>query len=286
MIVSASYRTDIPAFYGAWFENRLKAGYCMVANPYGGKPYRVGLDREAVDGLVFWTRNPGPFLPALSRLARAGYPFVVQLTVTGYPRTLETAVPDPARAIGHARRIARDFGPRALVWRYDPIIETEASPLASHCGAFARLADGMAGSTDEVTVSFASLYRKTLRNLDRAGIAHADPPVAAKQDLLEELARLAAERGMALALCSQPELAVPASRPARCIDAGRLAEIAGRPIPAPEKGNRPGCACHRSRDIGAYDTCPHGCVYCYAVASRAKARAGRASHDPNGEFLV
>ncbi len=286
MIISASYRTDIPAFYGAWFENRLAAGYCLVANPYGGKPYRVGLERDAVDGLVFWTRNPGPFLPTLARLADTGYPFVVQLTVTGHPRVLESSVPEPARAVGYARRIAGDFGPRALVWRYDPIIQTDSSPLERHGEAFARLADAMAGSTDEVVVSFASLYRKTVRNLVRAGIAYADPPVEAKKSLLADLARMAAERGIALAVCSQPDLAVPGTRPARCVDADRLAEIAGRPIAAPEKGNRPDCACHRSRDIGAYDTCPHGCVYCYAVASRAKARARHAGHDPDSEFLI
>ena len=49
MIVSASYRTDIPALYGAWFMNRLAAGFCAVVNPYGGPPYRVALTREAVD---------------------------------------------------------------------------------------------------------------------------------------------------------------------------------------------------------------------------------------------
>ena len=286
MIVSASYRTDIPAFYGAWFENRLAAGYCLVANPYGGKPYRVDLDRDSVDGLVFWTRNPGPFLPTLARLAGAGYPFAVQLTLTAYPRTLERAVPGPARAVADARRIAGAFGKRALVWRYDPIIQTDSRPLATHRETFARLADAMAGSTDEVVVSFASFYRKTVRNLKRAGLARADPPADAKRALLADLARIAAERGMTLTVCGQPDLIVPGARPARCIDAGRLADIAGRPIAAAGKGNRPGCACHRSRDIGAYDTCPHGCVYCYAVADPAKARAARARHDRTGEFLA
>jgi hypothetical protein len=33
MIISASYRTDIPAFFGEWFMNRLRAGICKVVNP-------------------------------------------------------------------------------------------------------------------------------------------------------------------------------------------------------------------------------------------------------------
>ena len=286
MIVSASYRTDIPAFYGPWFENRLDAGYWQVANPYGGRPYRVALDRDSVTGFVFWTRNAGPFMAPLDRLAGAGYPFVIHITITGYPRVLETSVIDPGRAIDHVRTIADRYGPRAAVWRYDPIIETGVSPLSLHAETFARLADGLAGATDEVVVSFASLYRKTRRNLDRAGLGVVDPPAEAKNDLLADLARLAAERGMALSICTQPELGAPGTQPARCIDAQRLSDVAGRTIPAREKGNRPGCACHESRDIGAYDTCPHGCVYCYAVATREKARAAHAAHDPKNEFLL
>ncbi|HKO08209.1 MAG TPA: DUF1848 family protein, partial [Alphaproteobacteria bacterium] len=43
MIVSASYRTDIPAFYARWFLRRMHAGSCRVANPYSGGSYTVSL---------------------------------------------------------------------------------------------------------------------------------------------------------------------------------------------------------------------------------------------------
>ena len=33
MIISASRRTDIPAFYSGWLVNRLRAGYVLVRNP-------------------------------------------------------------------------------------------------------------------------------------------------------------------------------------------------------------------------------------------------------------
>ena len=91
MIVSASYRTDIPALYGRWFAQRLAEGWAEAANPYGGPAARI--DLAAAEGFVFWTRNAAPFLPMLDRLARGRRPFVVQYTLTGYPRVLEAAVP-------------------------------------------------------------------------------------------------------------------------------------------------------------------------------------------------
>ena len=76
---------------------------------------------------------------------------------------------------------------------------------------------------------------------------------------------------MRLTLCTEPEFADSEIGPARCIDAERLSDVAGRPIAAREKGNRPGCLCAESRDIGAYDTCAQGCVYCYAVSNAERA---------------
>jgi len=289
MIVSASYKTDIPAFYGAWFLNRLEAGHCRVANPYGGPPFTVPLGREAVDGFVFWTRNLEPFLGPLDRVAAQGFPFVVQYTVTGYPRALDAATIEPGRAVGHLRAVADRYGRRAAVWRYDPIVFSSLTPPARHRDTFARLAGRLAGAVDEVVVSVAQIYRKTARNLDAAarlrGFAWRDPPVEEKRALLAELAGIAAAHGLRLAVCGQPELVVEGAVEARCIDAIRLSDVAGRPLPALHKPHRAPCACDASRDIGGYDTCPHGCVYCYAVRSRALAKRHFAAHDPAGAFL-
>ena len=174
MIVSASYRTDIPAFYGRWFVNRFRAGWAMVSNPYGGPPSRVDL-RDGVDGYVFWTRHIAPFLPALALVRAAGLPFVVQYTLTGYPRPLEAAVVDPVASIALMRQLAEHYGRRAVVWRYDPILFTDLTPPAWHAKTFAELATRLAGTVDEVVVSFAQLYRKTGRNLVTAARTHAFP---------------------------------------------------------------------------------------------------------------
>ncbi|HUC63405.1 MAG TPA: DUF1848 domain-containing protein [Alphaproteobacteria bacterium] len=290
MIVSASYRTDIPAFYGAWFMRRLEAGFCRVSSPYGGPPARVGLSRDEVAGFVFWTRNLGPFMASLDELRRRGYPFTVQFTLTGYPNALEPGVIAPERALEQLREVAARFGKRVAVWRYDPILVSDLTPFDSHRARFERLADALAGAVDEVVISFAQIYRKTKRNLDAAAHAHGfswrDPASEEKCALAAELAARARARGMVLSLCAQPDYLGPGIEPARCIDPRRLADVAGCPIEVPVKGNRPGCLCAASRDIGAYDSCAQGCVYCYAVASRAAAKRRLAGHDPDAEYLI
>jgi hypothetical protein len=288
LIVSASYRTDIPAFYAGWFLRRLEAGYCRVANPYGGGAYKVLLTSDAVDGFVLWTRNLRPLLPALDAV-RLVAPFTVQFTVTGYPRALETSVIAAAEAVEQLRELRCRFGPRVAVWRYDPIVITSELDAATHATGFAALALALKGTVDEVVLSMMHPYRKTRHNLDHAARQHGflwrDPPLEEKRDLLSRLAAIALDNGMAPKLCSQPELLEPPLGDARCIDAERLADVAQRPIAARESGNRPGCRCALSRDIGAYDTCPHGCVYCYAVADRGRAVANFREHDPEAAML-
>lgn len=294
MIVSASYRTDIPAFYGRWFLNRFRAGWAKAVNPYGRQVSTIPL-RAGVDGFVFWTRNPGPFLEVLEEIRRAGMPFAVHCTATGYPRALESSVIEAERSVALMALLAERFGKRVVVWRYDPILITSLTPLDWHEANFAGLARRLEGVTDEVSVSFANIYRKTARNLAAAARAHhfswEDPADEAKTALLRRLAVIAAGHGIRLTLCSQSGLLTEGVEASACVDARRLEAVAAgwgldRRIAAKVKGNRPGCLCFESRDIGEYDTCPHGCSYCYAVNTRALAKRRFAEHDPNSEFLL
>lgn len=284
MIISASYRTDIPAFYGPWFLQRLNDGHCSVANPWGGKPYSVALTSDAVDGFVFWTRNLRPFAPHLTTVRRHA-PFVVHYTVTSYPRMFDARTPTARHAVDDIREAAQTYGQSAVVWRYDPVLISSLTPMAWHLRNFRVLASQLAGAIDEVVVSYTHFYRKTERNLTRAaedhGFIYQNPPPTEKQGLIAELAEISAEFGIALTICAQPEFQAGDAGAARCIDADRLARVADQPVDAAVKGNRPGCLCHESRDIGAYDTCPHGCVYCYAVRNRDEAKIRFTEHDPS-----
>lgn len=289
MIISASYKTDLPAFYGAWFLNRLLAGQVTVANPYGGPARVVSLEPDAIDGFVFWTRNAAPFGGALEHINGSGYPFIFHYTITGYPRELDLATPPAEAAINDFRALSSLWGARRLIWRYDPVLITSKTSTAWHLANFKALAKALSGATDEVVLSFTQIYRKTRANLNRAArsgnFTWEDPIDAKKQTLLGQLAAIAADHGMTASLCGQADLLATGLSEARCIDATRLSEFAEHEISAGKRSHRKGCACAASIDIGGYDTCPHGCAYCYGVQSRGKAKDALVKHNENAEIL-
>ena len=289
MIISASYKTDIPAFYGKWFMNRVRAGYCKMTNPYNKRTIRVSLAPSDVDGLVFWTKNLGPFLPYLRELKSIGFPFVIQYTINGYPRILECSVVNAARSIEHMRRISDEFGPRVCVWRYDTIIISSVTQIDFHLKNFESLCQNLKGTTDEVVISFMQLYQKTIRNMNSVAktsdFRWEEPSTDVKRQIVSKMVFIAQAHGIQLSVCAQRNLIVDGAADARCIDAIRLGNIAGRIVSAPLRGGRKECGCYAACDIGEYDTCPHGCVYCYAVLDRELAQKRYNEHDPESEFL-
>jgi len=289
MIISASYKTDIPTFYGEWFMRRLRAGYCKMLNPYNRAAIRVSLLAEDVGGIVFWTKNVGPFMGHLREVRERGFPFVVQHTINAYPKALEYSVVNAERSVANLRRIADEYGPRVPVWRYDTIIVSSVTPIDFHRRNFESLCRQLQGATDEVVISFVHVYKKTLRNMEWAsrefGFTWEDPSLKTKLLLASEMVQIAGAHGQRLSICSQRDFLVPGAHDARCIDAERLAAVAGRHVHADLRGNRKECGCFASRDIGDYDSCPHGCVYCYAVLNRELAQRRFREHDPDAEFL-
>ncbi len=291
MIISASSRTDIPAWYGAWFQKRMDAGYCLSVNAFNGRPYRVGLTREEVDGFFFWTKNLGPFLPHMDELSARGFPFVVHYTINGYPSFMEPKIPPVEAAVGHLGFLTRNYGPKVVIWRYDPILFTDATGFSFHRENFTRIAKQLAGTVNDVVVAYANFdFRKTRANLSRAaretGFTWEEPDVDTKRHFLSELSAIAGDHGMTLSVCGQPECRSPGVMEAVCIDAQRLSEVAGREIQGKKPGHRgKQCACDYSRDIGAYDTCAHGCLYCYATTNHSMSSLYQRQHDPTAEWL-
>lgn len=274
-VISVSRRTDIPAFHVGWFRRRLEAGFAEYRNPFNGKTHRVSLFPEDVRAYVFWTRNAAPLLPHLTRIDDAGVPYYFLYTLTGYPSFLERGTPPPEQAVGVIGRLARRIGSPRVRWRYDPIILSEEMDAAYHRRNFARLAAALEGMTEVCIISFLDFYGKVKRNLrpliDAGRLSlKADAPDK-WADLAGELAEIGEKHGIRVLACCEDGIVGGAAGKARCVDPVLIAKIAPSDAALPIRPSRAECGCAASRDIGAYDTCPHGCVYCYANASPAAA---------------
>lgn len=260
MIVSASRRTDLPAFHADWLCRRFSEGSVLVKNPYNAhRAARVPLTPDAVDGIVFWTKNPLPLARRLSLFDP--YPYYFQWTLTPYGRDIEPGLPEKARLLAAFRELSARIGPLRLVWRYDPVLISPAWTAARHAETFAAFCASLAGACDTCVVSFLDRYRHRERIL--RALAVRPPNDAERETLLRAFTKSAARYGFDLRACCEAGTGLP---PAACVDAPRLEAIAGVPFARlRDPYQRGGCACAPSVDIGAYNTCPGGCVYCYAV---------------------
>ena len=163
MIINTGQRTDIPAFYSAWFVNRLTEGFVLVRNPYN--PQRVTryrLTPDVVDLIGFCTKNPEPMLPHLDLLKPFGQYWYV--TVTPYGKDIGPNVPGKLRVLESFRRLSDAVGPERVGWRYDPILINEDWSVQRHIRAFSYMADALSGYTRTAVISFIDLYGKTRRN--------------------------------------------------------------------------------------------------------------------------
>lgn len=284
MIVSASRRTDIPALYLPWLSRRLQEGFCLVRNPHNPhRISRVDLRPQAVDGMVLWTKNPIPLLQLPAALARI--PFYIQCTVTAYGQDLEPGLPPKPEILAAFRELAARLGPARLVWRYDPILFSAAYSLETHAARFADLAAQLEGCTDACIVSFLDSYRCTARAERDLGLYRPAPESA--QALLRRLVPIARAHGMSVQACAEEsDLSALGVERAHCVYPARFARLTGEALRVPrDRSQRPACGCAASVDIGAYDSCLHGCAYCYANHGRAVDRQ-TAPHDPDSPLLL
>lgn len=285
MIISASRRTDIPTYYSAWFFNRLREGYVLVRNPLNiHQVSKISLDPDVIDGIVFWTKNPIPMLDKLDWLK--DYVYYFQFTLTSYGKDVETGIPSKKDVIIPAfQRLSDAIGPDRVIWRYDPIFLSETYTMDYHIRYFEEIARKLSPYTRKCTISFIDMYRKTQKNV--AGLSMREFPVQLQDELAGKLAEIAHSYGLDIETCSEGiDLEKYGIHHARCIDDRLFAKLIGCSLNAgKDKNQRAECGCIESIDIGAYNTCKNGCLYCYANYSNAAVITNAGKHDPNSPLL-
>jgi hypothetical protein len=280
IVLSASRRTDIPAFYLTWFMNCLDRGFFEVANPFNQRVAHVPAGPDTVHTIVFWSKDFGRFLAEEigEELRKRGYSLFFNFTVNSRSPLLEPRVPPLKNRLGQIEALSRRFGPQSINWRFDPLCfyrETGGS-VENNLADFSVIARSAhrAGITRCIT-SFMDHYPKIQRRLAAVpGFSFVDPSPVEKAAILLKLETRLRSFQIDLTTCCEKNILqrLPAEtkiRPSACISNTLLTELYGGHISLKKdtgQRRRQGCGCQVSVDIGSYrdQPCGHGCLFCYA----------------------
>jgi len=287
MIISASRRTDIPAFYSEWFINRLKAGYVYVRNPRN--PHRIAsvtLNTDVVDCIVFWSKNPRPMLRKLETVDKMGYPYYFQFTITPYDQHVEKGLPSKIALMKTFKELSNTIGKDRVIWRYDPVIISETYSVPYHLDAFGKMCDTLGGYTNKCIFSFIDLYPKVQKSVK--GVVDHEVNIVDKKRIVQGFSEIGKTHNFVLETCAEVvDFSLYGISPSACIDINMIEKIIGYPIHGKKDPNqRPACGCFESIDVGAYDSCSHGCVYCYATTHENTVCKNIQMHDPRSPMLI
>ena len=280
IIISASRRTDIPAFYMPWFMGQVRRGTFEVTNPFNQRVSFVPATPDKVDTIVFWSKNFGPFLDKRygEQLRKQGFHLFFNFTINSDCTNLEPNVPPLKKRLEQLEHLCQRFGPKTINWRFDPLcfFKTGVGRLQDNLHGFPDIAGKAAefGIVRCIT-SFMDHYPKIRRRLsNRPGFAFIDPPLEKKIEILGGMEKTLAAGNIHLSACCEKDLleALPRSSSisgSSCIPGDFIQELFGSRLSLKkDSGQRvkAGFGCTLSTDIGSYrlQPCYHNCLFCYA----------------------
>ena len=285
MIINTGARTDTAQYYARWLLTRFREGFVYVRNPlFPEKVSRYVLDPAVVDCVVFCSKNYAPLLGGLHEI-RDRYNTYFHFTITAYGTDVEPGVPSVPDAVETLLDLERQVGAKRICWRYDPVFLTSTYTIGRHLETFAWMAERLAGHVDRCIFSFVEVYRKLERNFPNIII----PSLEDRDELARGLASIAHAWHIPIQTCgNNGDWSRYGIAGSACTTLSMLGAANGVEFRAlRHKGQRPGCGCFESRDIGCYDSCPNGCRYCYANRSPELARRNyRELHDPESPILL
>lgn len=240
MIISASRRTDIPAFYSDWFFKRIKEGYVLVRNPMNHNIVsKVNLKPEVVDCIVLWTKDPRNMLQRLDRLNR--YKYYFQFTLNPYDKEIEPYLPDKEEIIDTFIMLSEKIGRNRVIWRYDPILLSDKIDKDYHLKSFEFLAQKLRGHTEKCMISFVDLYRNVQNKVKQLKVRV--PDETEMREMAAKFAEVGRAYGIKIETCAEKaDLSELGVSHGKCIDDNLISDLLGKKI-NPEKDKRQRDAC-------------------------------------------
>lgn len=270
MIINASGRTDIVAYYMNWFVNRWNEGYFDVRNPFNPKLVsRIFV--SDVDMIVFCTKNP---LPLLDTIHLFSVPIQLQVTITGYFKDMEPQVPDKGEIIACVQKLSSYLGKENVCVRYDPILLNSKYDVDYHIRAFNKLCTILKGYVSKMIVSFVDDYKNVRNN-------HLDYHEPSNEEYLK-LKETFEKNDMKIVSCMENEYHIGDEKDC-CISIKYAFERTGKFF---KEWKARDCHCVNMVDVGAYNSCLHGCKYCYANFDSKQIVSNYKMHDVNSSLLI
>ena len=270
MIINASGRTDIVAYYMNWFVNRWNEGYFDVRNPFNPKLVsRIFV--SDVDMIVFCTKNP---LPLLDTIHLFSVPIQLQVTITGYFKDMEPQVPDKGEIIACIQKLSSYLGKENVCVRYDPILLNSKYDVDYHIRAFNKLCTILKGYVSKMIVSFVDDYKNVRNN-------HLDYHEPSNEEYLK-LKEAFEKNDMKIVSCMENKYHIGDEKDC-CISIKYAFERTGKFF---KEWKARDCHCVNMVDVGAYNSCLHGCKYCYANFDSKKIVSNYKMHDVNSSLLI
>lgn len=284
IVISASRRTDIPAFYMDWFMEGTERGFFTVQNPMSRQVMIVQAKPDKVHTIVFWSKNYGPFLDGGygQELNRRGFHLFFHFTINSHDPVLEPCIPSLEERLRQAQALSREFGPQVISWRFDPVCfytdrgKDRIGKVYDNLQDLGRIAEAMGRlGVNRCVTSFMDDYSKIQKRIrNRPGFRFIYPGLQEQVETVLRMEKTLAAHSIDLYTCCEKALLSslpPDSRikASACIPNDLLCKLFGGHISVrPDYGqrHRQGCGCKVSRDIGSYrdQPCHHQCLYCYA----------------------
>ena len=283
MILNTGLRTDIPGFFSEWFYNRIEDGFVYVRNPYAkNQIYSYRLDPELIDCIIFCTKNPKPMFENLEKIDKFNQYW--HITITPYEKEIEPNVPPINDVLESFKYLSKKLGKENVTLRYDPIFINEKYTLEKHIESFEYIINSLSGYTTEAIISFIDLYEKTKRNFPQAREVTKDE----RLKIGKEFARIGNENNIRIKTCVEgTELDKFGIDSSGCMTKEVIERAINKNLNIPKQKARNGeCYCLLNNDIGEYNTCDHGCLYCYANSNKRLVKRNLKLHDPKSPILI
>lgn len=281
MILFASGRTDIPAFYSNWFINRVKAGFVDVRNPFNQKLVsRIYF--SDVDLIMFCSKNP---LPMINKLDILNVPVLFHVTITPYSKDVEPNIPDKRLIIEGVKKLSLVLGIDNVVVRYDPIFLSDKYNVDYHIKAVDKLCKNLNGYVNKIIVSFMDEYKNVRSNkniLKYRAITKED-----HKKIGEAFSKSAMDNGMSVQTCFEDEdLTQYGFVKGECLSHELAYILTGKKFKSSNVRKEKKCECVQMVDIGDYNSCMHMCKYCYANYDEKAVSNNFERHDDNSSLLI